>query len=70
MVFCERGTWFFFYASIFSDKANTVKNGVSDIEIHNKWSNKSRPEAFNHRFEKFWDFFYLHTMCLVLQIDK
>lgn len=60
----------FFYASIFSDKANTVKNGVSDIEIHNKWSNKSRPEAFNHRFENNWDFFYLHTMCLVLQIDK
>lgn len=54
-MFRERGTWFF-YASIFSDKANTVKNGVSDIEIHNKWSNKSRPEAFNHRFEKFWDF--------------
>lgn len=30
VVFRERGTWFF-YASIFSDKANTVKNGVSDI---------------------------------------
>lgn len=61
MVFRERGTWFF-YASIFSDKANTVKNGVSDIEIHNKWSNKSRPEAFNHRFEKFWDFF-IYIQC-------
>lgn len=47
----------FFYASIFSDKA-----GVSDIEIHNKWSNKSRPEAFNHRFEKFWDFLFTYNV--------
>lgn len=60
-MFRERGTWFF-YASIFSDKANTVKNGVSDIEIHNKWSNKSRPESFNHRFEKFWDFLFTYNV--------
>lgn len=47
----------FFYVSIFSDKVNIVKNGVSDIEIYNKWFNKSRLEVFNYCFEKFWDFF-------------
>lgn len=29
-MFCECGMWFF-YVSIFSDKVNIVKNGVSDI---------------------------------------